>query len=135
MCIQQRLRSAWVSIQSDQESSLCTVSVSKDPMFLHADSKDSDQTGWMLSLARRTSFCWFCHAVAHTDVTGFSVNILRSIMPYDTKQGAAEYQLGTPNINPSKALSQSGKSSTGLTRLFVLPVCLSLGISQHYFRM
>ena len=29
------------------ESSLCTQWVAKDPSFLHADSKDSDQTGWM----------------------------------------------------------------------------------------
>ena len=28
-------------------SSLCTQWVAKDPSFLHADSKDSDQTGWM----------------------------------------------------------------------------------------
>ena len=29
------------------ESSLCAQWVAKDPSFLHADSKDSDQTGWM----------------------------------------------------------------------------------------
>ena len=29
------------------ESSLCTQSVAEDPMLLHADSKDSDQTGRM----------------------------------------------------------------------------------------
>ena len=29
------------------ESSLCTQWVAKDPSFLHADSEDSDQTGWM----------------------------------------------------------------------------------------
>ena len=29
------------------ESSLCTQWVAKDPSFLHADSQDSDQTGWM----------------------------------------------------------------------------------------
>ena len=39
-------RSAWASTQSDQ-SSLCTQWVAKDPSFLHADSKDSDQTGQM----------------------------------------------------------------------------------------
>ena len=39
-------RSAWASSQSDQ-SSLCTQWVAKDPSFLHADSKDSDQTGRM----------------------------------------------------------------------------------------
>ena len=36
--------SAWASAQSDQ-SSLCSQWVAKDPSFLHADSKDSDQTG------------------------------------------------------------------------------------------
>ena len=29
------------------ESSLCAQWVAKDPIFLHADSEDSDQTGWM----------------------------------------------------------------------------------------
>ena len=41
------------------ESSLCTQWVAKDPSFLHADSEDSDQTGWMPRLiwvfARRTA--------------------------------------------------------------------------------
>ena len=46
LCAQWRLRSAWASAQSDQ-SSLCTQRVAKDPRFLHADSKDSDQTGRM----------------------------------------------------------------------------------------
>ena len=43
---QQRLRSAWASAQSSQ-SSLYAQWVAKDPSFLHADSKDSDQTGRM----------------------------------------------------------------------------------------
>ena len=38
------LRSAWASAQSDQ-SSLCTQYVVKGPIFLHAESKNSDQTG------------------------------------------------------------------------------------------
>ena len=46
MCAQRRLVSAWTSAQSDQ-SSLCAQWVAKDPSFLHADSEDSDQTGWM----------------------------------------------------------------------------------------
>ena len=29
------------------ETSLCAQKVAKDPTFLHADSEDSDQTGWM----------------------------------------------------------------------------------------
>ena len=29
------------------ESALCAQWVAKDPSFLHADSKESDQTGWM----------------------------------------------------------------------------------------
>ena len=44
LCAQRRLRSAWVSTQSDQ-SLRCALNRSKDPSFLHADSKDSDQTG------------------------------------------------------------------------------------------
>ena len=46
VCAQQRLRSAWASAQSDQ-SSLCAQWVAKGPRFLHADSEDSDQTGWI----------------------------------------------------------------------------------------
>ena len=68
VCAQRRLRSAWASAQSDQ-SSLCAQWVAKDPWFLHADSKDSDQTGRMPRLiwvfAGRTLICWFCHVAAH----------------------------------------------------------------------
>ena len=46
LCAQRRLRSAWASAQSDQ-SSLYPQWVAKDPIFLHANSKDSDQTGRM----------------------------------------------------------------------------------------
>ena len=48
LCAQQRLRSAWASIQS--ESSLCAEWVAKDPSFLHMDSEDSDQPGHLPSL-------------------------------------------------------------------------------------
>ena len=41
-------------------------------MSLHADSDDSDQTGWMPRLIRdprlcwaHRPFCWFCHEAAH----------------------------------------------------------------------
>ena len=58
VCAQRRLRSAWASAQSDHSLLLCAQWVAKDPSFLHADSDDSDQTGWMPSLiwvfARRT---------------------------------------------------------------------------------
>ena len=46
VCAQRRLRSAWASAQFDQ-SSLCAQWVAEGPRFLHADSEDSDQTGWM----------------------------------------------------------------------------------------
>ena len=36
----------WASAQSDQ-SSLCTQWIAKDQSFLHEDSNDSDQSGWM----------------------------------------------------------------------------------------
>ena len=42
-------RSAWASAQPDQ-SLLCAQWVAKYPSFLHADSEDSDQTGWMPTL-------------------------------------------------------------------------------------
>ena len=46
MCAQQRLRSASASAQTDQ-SSPCALWVAKDPMLLHVDSEESDQTGQM----------------------------------------------------------------------------------------
>ena len=60
MFAQRRFRSPRAPAQSDQ-SSLWAHWVAKDPSFLHAYSKDSDQTGWMARLiwvfARRNSFC------------------------------------------------------------------------------
>ena len=51
--------------QSDQ-SWLCAQWVAKDQSFLHADSKDSDQTGRMQRLHwAHMPFYWFCHEVAH----------------------------------------------------------------------
>ena len=74
------------------ESLLCTKWVAKDPSFLRADSKDSNQTGgmpqhdktnkmrvhpaktqislgiqpvWSESSLGALSFCWFCHVAAH----------------------------------------------------------------------
>ena len=51
------------------ESSLCTLSVAKDPSYLHADSEDSDQTGRMPRLiwvfaGRTCHFVGFYHEVA-----------------------------------------------------------------------
>ena len=44
------------------ESSLCAQWVGKDPRCRHADSEDSDQTGWMPRLLR--VFAWrTCHLV------------------------------------------------------------------------
>ena len=53
------------SAQSDQ-SSQCAHGVAKDPMFLHADSEDSDQTGQADLSVRwaHKSFCLFCHEAA-----------------------------------------------------------------------
>ena len=41
---------------------LCTLWVAKDPSFLHADSKETDQTGWMLRLIWVYAWC-LCHFV------------------------------------------------------------------------
>ena len=50
------------------ESSLCAQSIAKDPMFLHVDSEDSDQIGWMPRLiwvfAGHTLILLFCHVAA-----------------------------------------------------------------------
>ena len=43
---------------------LCAQWVAKGPIFLHADSEDSDQTGSESSLAHMP-FCWFCHVAAN----------------------------------------------------------------------
>ena len=62
LCGHRRPRSTWASAHCDQESSLCAQWVAKNPMFLHADSEDSDQSGQMPRLiwvfAVRT-----CHSV------------------------------------------------------------------------
>ena len=53
---------------SFEQSSLCAQWVAKDPSFLHADSKDSDQAGRMprqITSLGAHSLCWFCHVVAH----------------------------------------------------------------------
>ena len=60
-CAQQRLRSARASTQSDQ-SWLCAQQVAKDPPFLHSDSEESDQTGWMPRLIWVYPGCT-CHSV------------------------------------------------------------------------
>ena len=52
------------------QSSLCAQWVAKGPMFLHADSEDSDRTGQMHTQADRslrwthTHFVAFCHVAA-----------------------------------------------------------------------
>ena len=50
------------------QSLLCTQWAAKDPRLLHADGKDSDQTGQMTRLiwifTGRTSFFWFCRVQA-----------------------------------------------------------------------
>ena len=56
VCTQRRLTSAWASAQSDQ-SSQCAQWVAKDPSFLHADSKDSDQTWQMPRLIQVFAGC------------------------------------------------------------------------------
>ena len=66
VCAQRRLRSAWASTQSDQ-SSLCAQWIAKDPSFLHAESKDSDQTGriprliWVLAGGTLIVLVLSCH--------------------------------------------------------------------------
>ena len=67
LCAQRRLRSAWASAQTYQ-SSLCAQSVAKDPMFLHADSEGSDQTGRMPRL-----ICVFAGRIRVGHFVGFVV--------------------------------------------------------------
>ena len=70
VCAQRRLRPDWAE---SLISLRCALSwVAKDPGFLHADSKDSDQTGRMPRLIWSSlsaqPFCWFCHAAAQINV-------------------------------------------------------------------
>ena len=50
---------------------LCAQWIAKDPSFLHADSKDSDQTGRM---PRLICLCW-----AHSYFVGFVMSRLNSL--------------------------------------------------------
>ena len=56
------------------ESSVCAQWVAKDPSFLHADSEDSDQTGWM------TRLIWV-FAIAHSHFVGFVMRQLKLNTP------------------------------------------------------
>ena len=47
LCTKRRLRSAWTSTQSDQSLRCALIWEAKGPMFLQADSEDSDQPGRM----------------------------------------------------------------------------------------
>ena len=58
---------SWASAQSDQ-SSMCAHWVAKEPSFLHADSEDSDQTGWMPRL--------ICLSWVHMPFVGFVMSWL-----------------------------------------------------------
>ena len=68
VCSQQRLRSAWTSAQSNQESSLWVQSAAKDRRFRHADSEVSDQTGrmsmliWVFAGHTATLLVLSCHS-------------------------------------------------------------------------
>ena len=69
-CAPSEDRSAWAPAQSDQSLPCALSGLSIDPSFLHADSKDSGQTGRMavadLSLRwAHMSFGRFCPALAH----------------------------------------------------------------------
>ena len=69
------------SALSDQ-SSLCAQWVAKDPVFLHADSEDSDQPRLSLCLAHRP-FCCFYHAAAHIlNLRNAAVAVLRSCQTF-----------------------------------------------------
>ena len=83
LCAQQRLRSAWAPTQSDQSSLFAHV-LAKDPRFLHADSKESDQT------RRMPRLIWVfpgrtCHIV------GFIMRQLKCIPLFVTKAEVTKF--------------------------------------------
>ena len=69
-------------------SSLCTQWVAKDPSFLHADSKESDQTARMprpiCYCWAHMRFCWFCHADADMLSSRIRRNPFLLSIPIDT---------------------------------------------------
>ena len=71
-CLAQGHNTAAVSFEPPTSRSGVRHSTTEPPRSPHGDSKNSDQTGWMLRLiwgfAGRTSFCWFCRAQAHNYV-------------------------------------------------------------------
>ena len=80
MCAQRRLRSAWASSQPDQ-SLLCAQWVAKDPSFLQADIKDSEQTGQMpwLNWVFAGRMCHFAGRTCH--FVGFVMKRLKWYYP------------------------------------------------------
>ena len=99
MCAQQRLRSAWASVQSDQ-SSLCAHWVAKDPSFLHADSEDSDQTGYTVTLLVLSLSYNHCGLDMPLDIAS-SVAIKKYLsrdMTKPTKWVCAQRRLGSASL-------------------------------------
>ena len=104
----------WISLGIRQiwsESLLCTQWVAKDPSFLHADSEDSDQTGWMPRLiwvfAESTvwpqSLCWFCHEAAHLQHFVQKIILCHSEIPTNPIQPLTVCVM---YINKTKAISR-----------------------------
>ena len=125
------------------ESSLCAQWVAKDRRFLHADSKNFDQTGWMARLIwvytlGAHSLCWFCHVTAHLVVSHFTVwkpiiiqllcfdiskssSLILELLPEQRIKGAATWQNQQNECAPSKDSDQPGHPPS-LIRVFA--VCM-----------
>ena len=101
LCVQRRLGSAWASAQSISPvwsaSSLRAQWVAKGPSFLHADSEDSDQTGWMPRLIclhwAHMPFCCFCHEAIHFTEDFGTCKASQSTMIWAIAQQNQQYDL------------------------------------------
>ena len=100
------------------ESSLCAQWVAKDLSFLHADSKDSDQTGrmprliWVFDGRTVILLVLSCHGSFHDDYEGWramkhSVSLERILPPANPSNSKLEAQIPGPKDN-----SVRGKDGT-----------------------
>ena len=115
------------------ESLLCAQWVAKDPIFLHADNEDSDQTGWMARLIWVFAGC-----------TAILLVLSRSgsCLPRHTKScGVLCYTLRTLSVCPSVvrpsvclSISSSFPCSNFLTFWPIFfKLCIDIGIGEEWY--
>ena len=117
LCTHRRLRY--------DQSLLCAQWVAKDPMFLHADSEDSDQTGRMPRLIRVFAGCTSDFVMPrHQKVAGYYVipseilSVRPSVRPsVHPSVRPSVCQRPPPFLSPPTVLGQSFWNFTGVLRM------------------